>query len=98
MILLSALKGGFFFHPTGEDLSVGTPERKKPLECEVSVYSNSEIAIAARIPGCESGTHRLRSVQALGAPGLSHAGLWKTENGRSRVVVSAPFTSGRGEL
>jgi hypothetical protein len=32
-ILLSALKGGFFL-------------RKEPLECEVSVYGNSEIATA----------------------------------------------------
>jgi hypothetical protein len=32
VILLSALIGGFFL-------------RKKPLECEVSVYSNSEIAV-----------------------------------------------------
>jgi hypothetical protein len=28
--------GGFFFHPSDEDLSPGTPERKKPLECVFS--------------------------------------------------------------
>lgn len=33
-------------HPTDGDLSVGTPQRKKPLECEASVHSNSENAIA----------------------------------------------------
>ena len=47
VVLLSALKGGFYFHPTDEDLSVRTPEKKKPLECEVSVHSNSEIAVEA---------------------------------------------------
>jgi hypothetical protein len=26
---LSALKGGFYFHPTDEDLSVGTPAKEK---------------------------------------------------------------------
>ena len=26
------VRGGFFFHPSDEDLSPGTPERKKPLE------------------------------------------------------------------
>jgi hypothetical protein len=24
--------GGFYFHPSDEDLSLGAPERKKPLE------------------------------------------------------------------
>ncbi len=35
-------------HPSDEDLSPGTPERKKPLECEISVYSNSENALETR--------------------------------------------------
>jgi len=35
-------------HPTDGDLSVGTPQRKKPLECEASVHSNSENAIARK--------------------------------------------------
>jgi hypothetical protein len=25
------VQGGFFFHPSDEDLSPGTPEKKKPL-------------------------------------------------------------------
>jgi hypothetical protein len=29
--LTKSLGGGFFFHPTDEDLSVGTPLRKNPL-------------------------------------------------------------------
>src|ERR1035437_4600321 len=27
----SAVQGGFYFHPSDENLSLGTPERKKPL-------------------------------------------------------------------
>ena len=42
---LRAVKGGFFFHPSDEDLSPGTPERKKPLECVLSVYTNSDNAL-----------------------------------------------------
>jgi hypothetical protein len=38
-----------FLPPTDEDLSVGTPLRKKPLECEVSIYSNSENTIAGSV-------------------------------------------------
>ncbi|HEY1210040.1 MAG TPA: hypothetical protein VGE85_11770 [Terracidiphilus sp.] len=41
---LSAVKGGFYFHPTNEDLSVGTPVMKKPLGMVLSVYTNSENA------------------------------------------------------
>jgi hypothetical protein len=41
------VKGGFYFHPTDKDLSAGTPERKKPLGLVLSVYTNSENAIAA---------------------------------------------------
>ena len=37
---LSVVKGGFFFHPSDEDLV------KKPLECVLSVYSNFETAVA----------------------------------------------------
>jgi hypothetical protein len=44
---LEASKGGFYFHPSDKDLSLGTPEMKKPLEFMLSVYSNSENAIAA---------------------------------------------------
>jgi hypothetical protein len=35
----------FYSRATDEDLSAGIPLRKKPLECEVSVCSNSENAI-----------------------------------------------------
>jgi hypothetical protein len=40
------MEGGFYFHPSDEDLSPGTPERKKPLSIQVSVKSRSENAIA----------------------------------------------------
>jgi drug/metabolite transporter (DMT)-like permease len=36
------VKGGFYFHPTDENLSAGTPERKKPLDLVLSAYTNSE--------------------------------------------------------
>jgi hypothetical protein len=29
--LVESIKGGCYFHPTDEDLSAGTPVRKKPL-------------------------------------------------------------------
>jgi hypothetical protein len=41
------LQGGFYFHPTDEDLSVGTPKRKKPLGRIKFPYRNSESAVAA---------------------------------------------------
>ena len=42
------VKGGFSFHPSDEDLSPGTPVMKKPLECVLSVDSNSETAATQR--------------------------------------------------
>jgi len=48
------LEGGFYFHPSDEDLSLGTPLRKKPLGSMDSVYSHSENAIA----GDQTGTPR----------------------------------------
>jgi len=45
-VKLQIVQGGFYFHPTGEDLSVGTLDRKKPLQCVLSVYTNSENVIA----------------------------------------------------
>jgi hypothetical protein len=41
------VRGGFYFHPSDEDLSLGTPEMKKPLERMLSVYIHSENAIGA---------------------------------------------------
>jgi hypothetical protein len=57
-----SLIGGYYFHPieqsslvgdpgnhsSDEDLSLGTPERKKPLEGSASGQSDSDFAIAAR--------------------------------------------------
>jgi hypothetical protein len=42
------VKGGFSFHPSDEDLSPSTPAMKKPLECVLSAYSNSETAVMDR--------------------------------------------------
>jgi hypothetical protein len=39
------VQGGRYFHPSDEDLSPGTPEKKKPLERVPPLYSNSETAI-----------------------------------------------------
>jgi hypothetical protein len=49
------VKGGVYFHPTDEDLSVGTPDRKTPLGIQAPGYSNSGTAIAA---GCSRGFWR----------------------------------------
>jgi len=35
----------------GDPESVGTPLRKKPLECVLSVYTNSENVIGRSFPG-----------------------------------------------
>jgi hypothetical protein len=40
------VKGGFYFHPTDEHLSVGTPERKKPLGGLAIGYIYSDSALA----------------------------------------------------
>jgi hypothetical protein len=42
VVPMKGLLGGFYFHPSGKDLSLGTPERKKPLGLVLPVYSNSE--------------------------------------------------------
>jgi hypothetical protein len=31
--LTNSVQGGFYFHPSDEDLSLETPDRKKPLSC-----------------------------------------------------------------
>jgi hypothetical protein len=42
---LKIVQGGFYFHPSDKDLSLGTPERKKPLELRVPVKSRIENAV-----------------------------------------------------
>ena len=41
-----SMRGGFYLHPTDEDLSVGIPERKKPLGVLLPGYSHSGLAVA----------------------------------------------------
>jgi len=57
--LSGVLQGVFYIHPTDEDLSVGTPEMKKPLGGCGSGYSNCGTAVAAEglvpVAGCVSG-------------------------------------------
>ena len=54
--LLKFIEGGFYFHPSDEDLrgthavGRGIPVRKKPVERVVSVRGNSENAITGRSP------------------------------------------------
>ncbi len=45
-VLTKSLEGGFYFHPTDEDLSVGTPAGKSHLAGLLSGYSYSGSAIA----------------------------------------------------
>jgi hypothetical protein len=47
------MQGGFYFHPSDEDLSLGTPEGKSHLAVVVSGYCNCGTAVALRnsIPG-----------------------------------------------
>jgi hypothetical protein len=44
--LTKRLKGGFFFHPSDEDLSPGTPAGKSHLAASLSGYSYSDFAIS----------------------------------------------------
>jgi len=44
--LTKSLKGGFFLHPSDEDLSPGTPAGKSQLAASLSGYSYSDFAIA----------------------------------------------------
>jgi len=56
--------GGFYFHPSDENLSLGTPVRKKPLESMDSVYTNSENVI---VSGARRIARRRRNFQLLDA-------------------------------
>ena len=42
---MESLQGGFYFHPSDEDLSPGTPEWKKPLGGRAIGYSYSGSAV-----------------------------------------------------
>ena len=66
-----SLKGGFYFHPSDEDLSLGTLVMKKPLEGSASGYSYSDFAVVVYtntfssiqlpVPKVTDGTFRGRS-------------------------------------
>jgi hypothetical protein len=44
--LANSVQGGFYFHPTDDDQSVGTSDGKRPLECKVSADSIPKILYA----------------------------------------------------
>jgi hypothetical protein len=44
--LTKSLKGGFYFHPSDNDPSLGTPAGKSHLAALLSGYSYSDFAIA----------------------------------------------------
>jgi hypothetical protein len=74
-----SLKGGFFYHPIDEDLSLGTPERKKPLEGSAPGYSYSDFAIAANLWSAhKQGRHgerfHIRSMASVAEKGRSATG------------------------
>jgi hypothetical protein len=77
------VKGGFYFHPTDEDLSAGTPVRKKPLSMVLSVYINSENAIPGiqflrrcSLPACAViKAENANSLSTLDWDKVSHPGL-----------------------
>jgi hypothetical protein len=73
------LQGGFYFHPTDEELSldpkkqrsllggpgsVGTPERKKPLGRIKFPYRNSESAVVVQAAMAGVGRRRFRAAMA----------------------------------
>jgi len=53
---LEIVEGGFYFHPNNEDLSLGTPVRKKPLGFQDSVKSRIENAVAGNTGNVAIGT------------------------------------------
>ena len=81
-----AVQGGFYFHPTDEEQSVGTPDRKKPLSGRGFVLRQLENRCAARMvcgsgliphPSCvNTGTTSERSVP-LRAPEEMVVGKWQ---------------------
>ena len=70
--LTCAVKGDSHFHPTDEDLFVGTRDRKKPVECVHSVYTNSQDALAFSWVSSAPLLQWLPA-EAPGEPGLSAA-------------------------
>ncbi len=89
------VEGGFYFHPNDEDLSLGTPERKKPLSRVDSVSSRIETAVAR--DGGNRG-HSLRSrLRAFIEHPLANAilgaalGAIEVEPARSRCRFPASF-------
>lgn len=76
-------EGGFYFHPGGEGLSQGTPERKKPLERCGSLYTNSESALAVR--SSSSTTPAARVQEGIGSLA-----------GYARVFYNSDMLSGTG--
>jgi hypothetical protein len=60
---MKGVQGGFYFHPSDKDLSLGTPERKKLLELWVPVKTRIENAVA-EIPNKQ----RMISLSAPSSP------------------------------
>jgi len=55
-----SIQGGFYFHPSDEDLSLGTPLRKKPTRRFACGYTCSGFALAEPVGAAR------RAVEARG--------------------------------
>ncbi len=80
------MEGGFYFHPNDEDLSLGTPERKKPLSRMDSVSSRIETAVA---PTPTSGYRGRLAPSPTGYLHVGHARTFWTAWQRAREAGGA---------
>ena len=84
------LQGGFYFHPTDEDLSVGTPEMKKPLSNFALFYTSRRTAIGDLGESEESISYLESTSQQTSTPAAStNSKLRVLGNLSSRVNFSA---------
>ena len=82
-----SIQGGFFFHPSDEDLSLGTRLRKKPLEGFASGYIYSGSSLGGQDKYRDSGLRQAHArmttpggifarMTALGSESLCVDGWW----------------------
>jgi hypothetical protein len=102
--LLESLRGGFFFHPTSKDHSLGTRERKKPLEDIRSGYSNSGFAPVSKgfaplfpVYQCAPTEGYFRQLPAVGETPSTERLFHFKEFGELRAPSTHPAGTSRSE-
>jgi hypothetical protein len=99
--------GGFFFHPSDEDLSPGTPEWKKPLSCNgrplqqlenrYSGRKSISSVINSRLRGHECGFPQKRRLSTGCRVAIRLAGCYSRKVARRRrPYAPGPLAKGTG--